>query len=88
MHFFKFFFFDFLSYEGIYCAGGHFDPRTAPKVGRVNLGFFHLTLPTLGFLRVFDNNVAIEIQCGNRRLFMDHMNFFKYLYIINEEWGS
>ena len=23
---FLIFFFDFLSYEGIYCAGGHFDP--------------------------------------------------------------
>ena len=28
------FFFDFLSYEGIYCAGGHFD-APPPKVRRV-----------------------------------------------------
>ena len=34
--FFLIFFFDFLSYEGIYCAGGHFDPL---KVRRVNQAY-------------------------------------------------
>ena len=33
------YFFDFLSYEGIYCTGGHFDPQL--KLGKVKAAWLN-----------------------------------------------